>query len=91
MLAGRSCSEWIPRTTGQLHHEAGADRLILLDANGPVVIFNDAADDRQTESRPTFLGGEIGQEKFSFSSRVTPWPVSATVFRLASRLATSAK
>src|SRR3984893_5503396 len=50
----------------QLHYEPGADRLILFNANRAAVVFDDAADDGQSQSRSPFLGGEVGQEESLF-------------------------
>jgi hypothetical protein len=46
----------------QFHDEARAYRTIFFDADRAVMIFNDAADDRETESGAAFLGREIRQE-----------------------------
>jgi len=51
---------------GQLHHEAGPDWLIFFDANGAVVIFDDAAHDGEAQSGAAALGRKIRQKKFFF-------------------------
>ena len=44
-----------------------AHGLVILHANRAVMVFDDAADDRQSQSGAAFLGRKIGQEEFLLS------------------------
>src|SRR3982750_3386643 len=54
------------RRNRKLDDEACSHRKIFLYANRAVVIFNDAAYDRQAQSGATVLGREVGQEQLFF-------------------------
>src|ERR1700686_2905762 len=51
------------RNNRKFDNETRTDRAVLFHADRTVMIFHDAAHDRQAEARASFLGGEIGQEK----------------------------
>src|SRR6478672_2442485 len=65
MLAGKRRGNEF-RGDGQFHYEPGADGLIFLDANGSAMVFDDAADDGQSQSGSPFLGGEVRQKESLF-------------------------
>src|SRR5579872_3702183 len=50
----------------KFYDEPRTDGVVLLYADGAMVIFHDAADDGQAESGAALLGREIRQEKFFF-------------------------
>src|SRR6202011_1076294 len=50
----------------QLYNEPGTDWLVFFNANGAMVLLDDATYDRQAQSRATPLGGKIRQEKLLF-------------------------
>src|SRR5580704_17634056 len=50
----------------QFDDEAGTDRIVFFHANGAMMIFHDAANDRQDQSRAALLGREIRKEEFPF-------------------------
>src|SRR5258706_837548 len=47
----------------QFHDEARSDRLVFLHANRSMMLFDDAAHDRQAQSGSALSGGEIRQEE----------------------------
>ena len=50
----------------QLDDEARAYGTVLFDADGTMMIFDDAAYDCEAEAGAAFLGREIGEEQFLF-------------------------
>src|SRR5580698_1843032 len=48
----------------QFDDEARSDWLVFFHPNGSMVLFDDAAHDRQTKPGPAFSSGEIRQKKF---------------------------
>src|ERR1700730_19454208 len=62
------------RNNRKFDNEARADRAVLLDADRAMMIFDDAAHDRQAEARAAPLGREIRQEKLllEFASNAVP-------------------
>ena len=47
----------------KLHYKSGPDRLVLLDADRAMMLFDDAADDRQPKPGATLLRREVGEEE----------------------------
>src|SRR5262245_16226042 len=47
----------------QLHHEAGAGRLVVLDPDRPAVLGHDLVYDRQAQSHARDLRGEVREEE----------------------------
>src|SRR4051812_39652061 len=52
------------RSQWNFDDEACANGEILFHADGAVMVFDDAADDGESESGAAFFGGEIWQKKF---------------------------
>src|ERR1700683_713948 len=50
----------------QFHDEARSNRLVFLHANRAVMLFDDAAQNRQAESGSAFPSGEIWKKEFFF-------------------------
>src|SRR5260370_40905852 len=53
---------------GQFNHKAGADRLVFLDPDGSVMVFNDSADDGEAQPGAALLAGKRGSESALFRS-----------------------
>src|SRR6266576_3265033 len=62
MLGGGCCGRF--RSERKFHDEAGANRLILFDPDGALMVFDDAAHDGQAQTGAALLGGEIRQKEF---------------------------
>src|SRR5258707_9917681 len=60
---------------GQVHHEARAPRLVVLDPDHPVVLLDDAAADGEAQPAAPPLGGEVGAEKAAASAPADPGAV----------------
>src|SRR3954470_25003532 len=53
----------------QLHREHRPLRRVVLDADRPLVVGDDAVDDGEAEAGAAALGGEVGEEKLFFGFR----------------------
>src|SRR5579863_6426772 len=62
MLVNGGCDDRV-QYNRQFHHEPGPDRLILLHANGAVVIFNNAIHDGKAKPCSTLFRREVRQEQ----------------------------
>src|SRR5579864_2475042 len=51
------------RNDRQLDNEARTNRLVLFDANGSVMVFDDTAHNGQSQAGAAFLGGKVGKKQ----------------------------